>query len=110
MQEMSHYEDSHPGLAHSKDCRIRIEAASKTDPTYRDRVERAEHRKMDFYVQEVERIDHPRRASLEPSIVLEPSTEEKGEDQPSARDTKRARGEPEQDLSGESQFEVPTKR
>ena len=32
----------------------------------------------------------------------EPSTEEKeGEDQPSVRDTKRARGEPEQDLSGE---------
>ena len=32
----------------------------------------------------------------------EPPTEEKeGEDQPSARDTKRARGEPVQDLSGE---------
>ena len=57
---------------------------------------------MDFYAKEVERIDHPRRATLEPSIVLEPSIEhKKGEDQPSARDTKRAGGEPEQDLSGE---------
>ena len=69
---------------------------------YRDLAERAEQRKMDFYAKEVERVDHPRRVSLEPSIVPEPSTEEKeGEDQPSARDTKRARGEPEQDLSGE---------
>ena len=68
--------------------RGRTEAASRTDPVYRDRAERAEQRKMDF--------------SLEPSIVPEPPTEEKeGEDQPSARDTKRARGEPEQDFSSE---------
>ena len=90
------------GLAHSQDCRVRIEAASRTDPVYRDRAERAEQRKMDFYAKEVERIDHPRRVSLKPSVVLEPSTEEKeGKDQPSVRDTKRPRGEPEQDLSGE---------
>ena len=57
------------------------------------RAERAEKRKMDFYAKEVERIDHPRRVSLEPSVVPEPSTEEKeGEDQPSVRDTKRACG------------------
>ena len=69
---------------------------------YRDRAERAEQRKIDFCTKEVEQIDHPRRASLEPSILPEPQTEEKeGEDQPSARDTKRARGEPEQDLSGQ---------
>ena len=48
---------------------------------YRDRVERAEQRNMDFYAKEVERIDHPRRTSLEPSVVPEPPTEEtKGED------------------------------
>ena len=69
---------------------------------YRDRAERAEKRTMDFYAKEVEQIDHPRRVSLEPSVVPEPSTEEKeGEDQPSVRDTKRACGEPEQDVSGE---------
>ena len=56
---------------------------------YRDSAERVEQRKMDFYAKDVERIDHPRRASLEPSIVPEPSTEVKeGEDQPIARDTK----------------------
>ena len=49
----------------SQDCRTRIEAASRTDPVYRDRAERAAQRKMDFYVEEVGRIDHPRRASLE---------------------------------------------
>ena len=76
---------------------------------YRDRGERAEQRKMDFYVKEVERIDHSRRASLEPSVVPGPPTGEtdiprsdpEGEDHSSARDVKRARGEPEQDLSGE---------
>ena len=50
----------HPSLAHSQDCRIRIEAASKTDPTYRDRVERAEQGKMDFFAKEVEQMDHGR--------------------------------------------------
>ena len=44
---------------------------------YRDRAERAEQRKMDFHAKEVERIDHPRRVSLEPGAVPEPSTEEK---------------------------------
>ena len=40
-------------------------------------------------------IDHPRRASLGPNVMSEPPTEEKErEDQPSVRDTKRARGEP----------------
>ena len=31
---------------------------------------------MDFYEKEVERIDHPRRASLEPSVVPGPPTGE----------------------------------
>ena len=53
-------EYSHPSLAHSQDCRIRIEAASKADPAYRDRVERAEQRKIDFYAKEVEQMDHAR--------------------------------------------------
>ena len=93
-REVSRNEYSHAGLAHSQDCRTRIEAASRTDPVYRDRAERAEQRKMDVYAKEVERIDHPRRASLEPSIMPGPPTEEKeGEDQPSSRDTKRAREE-----------------
>ena len=39
---------------------------------------------------------------MELSIAPEPPTEDKeGEDHSSARDVKRARGEPEQDLSGE---------
>ena len=58
---------------------------------YRDRAECAEQRKMDFYAKEVERTDHPRRVSFEPSVVPEPSTEEKeGEDHSSSRDDKRA--------------------
>ena len=69
-------EYSHPGLAHSQDCRTRIEAASRTDPVYRDRAERAEQRKMDVYAKEVERIDGP------------PTGEKEGEDQPSSRDTR----------------------
>ena len=101
-RKLSRNEYSHPGLAHAWDCRTRIDAASRADAVYRDSTERAEQRKMDFYAKDVERIDHPRRASLEPSIVPEQSTEVKeGEDQPIARDTKRARWEPEQDLSGE---------
>ena len=89
-------------MAHLQDSRTRIEAASRTGFVYRDRSERAEQRKMDSNAKEVERIGHPRRVSLKPSVVPDPSTEEKeGEDQPSVRDTKRARGKPEQDLSGE---------
>ena len=102
-------EHSHPDLAHSQDCRTRIAAASRTDPVYRDRPAGAEQRKMDFYAKEVERIDHSRRASLEPSVVLGPPTGEteiprsdpEDEDHSIARDAKRARGEPEQDFSGE---------
>ena len=67
---------------------------------YHDRAERAEQRKMDFYAREVERIKNPRRASLEPSAVPGPPTEEKGGE--GARDVKRPRGEPVQDLSGET--------
>ena len=48
-RKLSRNEYSHPGLAHSQDCRTRIEAASRTDPVYRDRAERAEQRKVDFY-------------------------------------------------------------
>ena len=49
MQETVAQKYSHPGLAHSQDCRTRIEAVSRTDPVYRDRAERAEQRKKDFY-------------------------------------------------------------
>ena len=92
----------HQSLAHSHECRNRIETASKTDPVYRDRVERAEQRKMDFYAKEVERNDHSRRDSVEPEVVHRPLAEETGtEEHKSARVAKRARGEPEQDLSGE---------
>ena len=45
-RKLSSNEYSHPGVAHSQDCRTRIEAASRTDPVYRDRAERAEQRKM----------------------------------------------------------------
>ena len=41
-RKLSSNEFSHPGLAHSQDCRTRIEAASRTDPVYCDRAERAE--------------------------------------------------------------------
>ena len=89
-------------MAHSQECRNRIETASKTDPVYRDRVERAEQRKMDFYAKEVDRSDHSGRASLEPSVVLGlPIEEMETGDQSSAREAKRARGEQVQDLSGE---------
>ena len=49
-RKLSRNEFSHPGLAHSQDCRTRIEAASRTDPVYRDRAERAEQRKMDSFL------------------------------------------------------------
>ena len=74
--KLSRNEYSHPGLAHSHDCRTRIDAASGTDRVYRDRAERPEQWKMDFYAKEVKRIEHPRRTSLEPSVVLGPPTEE----------------------------------
>ena len=56
--KLSRNENTHPSLAHSQGCRTRIEEASRTDPVYRDRAERVEQRKTDFYVKEVERIDH----------------------------------------------------
>ena len=85
---------SHPSLAHSQDCRIRIEAASKEDTTYRDRVERAEQRKMDFNAKEVEQVDHARRASLEPSgVPRPPAAETEAEDLSCVREAKRAREE-----------------
>ena len=52
---------------------------------HRDRAERVEQRKMDFYAKEAERIDHQ---TGETEI---PRSDSEGED----------RGEPEQDLSGE---------
>ena len=102
-------ESSHPGLAHSQDCRTRIEAASRTDPVYCDRAERAEERKMDFYAKKVESIDRPRRTSLAPSVVSGqptgeteiPRSDQEGEDHSSARNVKRARGESEQNFSVE---------
>ena len=83
-------------IPQSQDCRTRIEAASRINPVSRYRAERAEQRKMDFYAREVERIDNPRRASLEPCAVPGPPTEEKRVGMPSG-----PVGEPEQDLSGE---------
>ena len=98
-RKLSRNEYSHPSLAHTQDCRIRIEAASKADPTYRERVERAEQWKM---AKEVEQMDHARRASLEPSVVPRPpAVETEVEDHSSVRVAKRAREEPAQDLSGE---------
>ena len=73
-RKLSNNEYSHPGLAHSQDCRTRIEAASRTDPVYRDRAERAQQRKRDFHARKVKRIDHPRRTLLEPSVVPGPPT------------------------------------
>ena len=101
-RKLSRNECSHPSLAHPQDCRIRLEAASKADPKSRDRVERAEQRKMDFYAEEVEQMDHARRASLEPSVVPRPpAVETEAEDRSSVWEAKRAREEPAQDLSGE---------
>ena len=65
--------------------------------------------KINSYEMEVERIDPSKEASLEPSVVPGPPTGEteiprsdpEGEDHSSAQDVKRARGEPEQDLSVE---------
>ena len=95
-------EYAHPSLAHSQDCRIRIEAARKADPTYRDRVERAGQRRNAFCAKEMEQMDHSRRASLEPSVVPGPSAaENEVEDRSRVREAKRARQEPAQDLSGE---------
>ena len=101
-RKLSRNEYSHPSLAHSQDCRIRIEAASKADPTHRDRVERAEQRKMDFYAKEVEQMNHARRASLEASVVPRPpAVETEVEERSSVREATRAREEPAEDLSGE---------
>ena len=107
-RKLSRNEYSHRGLVHSQDCRTRIEAASRTDPVYRDRAERPEQRKMGFYAKEVERSDHVRRASLDvlgpPTKETEiPRSDQEGEDHSSAREAKRARGEPEQDMSAFSE-------
>ena len=73
----------------------------KTDPVYRDRAERRTNKRWTSTQKKWNELI-TRRASLEPSIVLGPPTEEKeGEDQPSVRDAKRARGGPEQDLPDE---------
>ena len=73
-RKLSRSEYSHPSLAHSQDCRTRIEAASRTDPVCCDRAEREEQRNIDFYAKEAERMVRPRRTSLEPSVVLGPPT------------------------------------
>ena len=53
-RKLSRNEYSHPGLARSQDCRTRMEAASRRDLMNRGRAERAEQRKMENYVKEVE--------------------------------------------------------
>ena len=71
-----------------------MEAAIKEDPTYRDRIERAEQRKMDFYAKEVERMDQSRNPFLEPSAVPRFSNARTDvEDRSSVREAKRAREE-----------------
>ena len=101
-RKLSRSEYSHPSLAHSQVCRLRIERASKSDPVYRDRVERAEQRKIDFYAKEVERSDRSRRVTVEPEVVLgTPAGETDTADHSGGREVKQPRGEPQQDLSGE---------
>ena len=100
LRKLSRSEYSHPGLAHLQDCRLRIERASKSDPVYRDRVERPEQRKMDFYAKEVERSDCSRRFTVEPEVAHGvPPGETETADHSSGREVKRPCGEPEQDLS-----------
>ena len=54
---------------------------------------------MDFYAKEVEQMDHAKRASLEPSVVLRPPAKEtEVEDRSGVREAKRAREDPAQDL------------
>ena len=53
---------SHPGLHIHKIVASELRQQAVTDLVHRDRVERAEQRKMDFYAKEVERIDHARGA------------------------------------------------
>ena len=96
-RKLSRNECSHPSLAHSQECRLRIETASKTGPVHRDRVERAAHRKMDFYAKEVERSDHSRRVSMVSEVVPGP---------PAVREAKRNRGEQVQDLSEEIRIPI----
>ena len=50
------------------------------------------------------------QGELDWNLVRAWTEEEKGEDHSSARDVKRARGEPEQDLSGEILFQVQMRR
>ena len=105
-RKLSRNEYFHPSLAHSQDCSIRIEAASKADPTYRDRVS-----ERWISTRKWEQMDHARRASLEPSIAPRPpAAETEVEDRSSVREDKRAREEPAQDLSVKYQFQVPTRR
>ena len=53
-RKWSRDEYSPPGQPHSLECRTKIEAASKADPVYRNRAERAEQRKKDFMAKDVE--------------------------------------------------------
>ena len=96
---------------YSQDCRTRIEAASRTDPVCRDRASEqnserwisTQRKWKELIIQgephwnQVTCLDH----QLERDI---PRSDPEGEDHSSARDAKRARGEPGQDLSGESPF------
>ena len=92
---LSRSQYSHPSLAHSQDCRVRIERASKSDPVYRDRVERAEQRKMDFSAKEVERSDRSRRVTMEPEVVPgTPAGETDTADHSGGREVKLPRGVP----------------
>ena len=110
-RKLSRNEYSHPSLAHSQDSRIRVEVASYADPTYRDRVERAEQRKMDFYAKEVEQMDHARRASLEPSVVPRPpAVEAEVEERSSVREATRAVKSQHKICQAKYQFQVPTRR
>ena len=91
-RKLSRNKYSHPGLAHSQDCRTKIEAASRTDSVYRDRAERAEQRKMDFYAKNrkeliIQREPHWNQVShLDHQLQREIPRSDPG-----------ARGDPEQD-------------
>ena len=81
---------------------VATELRQQVRQTRRLVIEWNEQRKMDFYAKKVEKMDHARRAFLEPNVVPRPpAAETEVEDRSSVREAKRAREESAQDLSGE---------
>ena len=86
-----------PSLAHPQERRTKIEAASRTDPVYLDRAERAEQRKMEFFAREVERNEHASGSSAAPSVAPGPTSSNAGDTRSGPVDEEDARchrGEP----------------